>query len=39
MGSEYDQRDAEGFINLTGLPIRVHAAIQGGLREAEGGSE
>jgi len=39
MGSEYDQRDAEGFINLTGLPIRVHAAVQGGLREAEGGSE
>ena len=22
----YDQRDAEGFINLTGLPIRVAAA-------------
>ncbi|MDE0109383.1 MAG: argininosuccinate synthase [Bryobacterales bacterium] len=39
MGGEYDQRDAEGFINLTGLPIRVHAAVQGGLREAEGGSE
>ena len=39
MGGEYDQGDAEGFINLTGLPIRVHAAVQGGLREAEGGSE
>lgn len=39
MGDEYDQRDAHGFINLTGLPIRVHAAIQGGLREAKGGSE
>ena len=31
MGDEYDQRDAEGFINLTGLPIRVHAAVSGGL--------
>ena len=39
MGGEYDQSDAEGFINLTGLPIRVHAAVQGGLRDAEGGSE
>jgi len=27
MGAEYDQKDAEGFINLTGLPIRVHAAV------------
>lgn len=26
MGAEYDQKDAEGFINLTGLPIRVAAA-------------
>lgn len=39
MGDEYDQRDAQGFINLTGLPIRVHAAVQGGLRQAKGGSE
>ncbi len=31
MGDEYDQRDAEGFINLTGLPMRVHAAVQGRL--------
>ncbi len=31
MGEEYDQRDAAGFINLTGLPMRVHAAVQGGL--------
>ena len=31
MGEEYDQRDAEGFINLTGLPVRVHASVQGGL--------
>ena len=27
MGAEYDQKDAEGFINLVGLPIRVHAAV------------
>ncbi|MEZ5362590.1 MAG: argininosuccinate synthase [Bryobacterales bacterium] len=26
MGADYDQKDAEGFINLTGLPIRVAAA-------------
>jgi argininosuccinate synthase len=25
MGSEYDQKDAQGFINLVGLPIRVKA--------------
>lgn len=31
MGEEYDQRDAAGFINLTGLPVRVHASVQGGL--------
>ncbi len=30
MGEEYDQQDAAGFINLTGLPVRVHAAVQGG---------
>ncbi len=28
MGAEYDQKDAEGFINLTGLPMRVHGAVQ-----------
>ena len=38
MGDEYDQRDAEGLINLTGLPIRVHATVQGGLAAASGGS-
>ncbi len=27
MGAGYDQRDALGFINLIGLPIRVRAAI------------
>ena len=36
MGSEYDQRDARGFINLTGLPIRVHASVQGGLPDGKG---
>ena len=34
MGEEYDQRDAKGLINLTGLPIRVHATVQGGLAAA-----
>ena len=28
MGAEYDQRDARGFINLTGLPIQVRAALK-----------
>ncbi len=28
MGDEYDQKDAEGFINLVGLPIRVHGAVR-----------
>ena len=28
MGAEYNQKDAEGFINLTGLPMRVHGAVQ-----------
>jgi len=27
MGDDYNQKDAEGFINLVGLPIRVHAAV------------
>ncbi|MGA8580703.1 MAG: hypothetical protein WB579_18605 [Bryobacteraceae bacterium] len=25
MGASYDQKDALGFINLTGLPIKVRA--------------
>lgn len=29
MGASYDQKDAEGFINLIGLPIRVRAAVTG----------
>ncbi len=28
MGSEYDQRDARGFINLIGLPIQVQAGLK-----------
>ena len=28
MGSEYDQRDARGFINLIGLPIQVRASLE-----------
>jgi argininosuccinate synthase len=26
MGSDYDQKDAEGFINILGLPIKLAAA-------------
>jgi argininosuccinate synthase len=29
MGASYDQKDAEGFINLIGLPMRVRAAVTG----------
>jgi argininosuccinate synthase len=29
MGASYDQKDAQGFINLIGLPIRVRAAVSG----------
>ena len=32
MGADYDQKDAAGFINLVGLPIRVYASVQ---REAK----
>jgi argininosuccinate synthase len=28
MGSSYDQKDALGFINLIGLPIKVRALLQ-----------
>jgi argininosuccinate synthase len=30
MGASYDQKDALGFINLIGLPIKVRAALAGG---------
>ena len=29
MGASYDQKDALGFINLVGLPIKVRAALSG----------
>jgi len=29
MGASYDQKDALGFINLVGLPIKVRAALAG----------
>ena len=29
MGADYDQKDAQGFINLIGLPIKVRAAVTG----------
>src|SRR5215469_8968801 len=28
MGAEYDQKDAQGFINLIGLPLRVRAQLE-----------
>jgi argininosuccinate synthase len=32
MGAGYDQKDALGFINLTGLPIKVRASLNSQLR-------
>jgi argininosuccinate synthase len=32
MGADYDQKDAEGFINILGLPIKLAAAKGGALR-------
>ena len=34
MGASYDQKDALGFINLIGLPIKVRAACGGQSRQA-----
>ncbi len=34
MGAEYNQKDAEGFINLTGLPIKVRAAVMSGAKKS-----
>lgn len=31
----YNQRDAEGFINLYGLPIKVQALLQGAMKESQ----
>jgi argininosuccinate synthase len=33
MGAEYDQKDAAGFINLVGLPIKVRAAVAAGTKK------
>ena len=33
MGADYDQKDAQGFINLIGLPIKVRTAVTGGLKK------
>jgi argininosuccinate synthase len=30
MGADYDQKDALGFINLIGLPIRIQASLKKG---------
>jgi argininosuccinate synthase len=30
MGASYDQKDAQGFINLIGLPMKVRAAVTSG---------
>ncbi|HLI35038.1 MAG TPA: argininosuccinate synthase [Terriglobia bacterium] len=39
MGADYDQRDAEGFINILGLPLKMEALkrqkAEGGKRKAE----
>jgi hypothetical protein len=34
MGAEYDQKDAAGFINLVGLPIKVRAAVASGAKKS-----
>jgi argininosuccinate synthase len=34
MGSDYDQRDAEGFINILGLPVKLAAAQKARARRA-----
>ena len=34
MGADYDQKDAQGFINLIGLPIKVRAAVIGGAKKS-----
>lgn len=34
MGSDYDQRDAAGFINILGLPVKIEA-MRGGKQKAE----
>jgi argininosuccinate synthase len=36
MGAEYDQKDALGFINLIGLPIRTRALIEKAKEQAQG---
>ena len=28
MGADYNQKDAEGFINILGLPLRLEAALR-----------
>jgi hypothetical protein len=28
MGSSYNQKDAEGFIHLFGLPVKVRALVE-----------
>jgi len=37
MGADYDQKDAEGFINILGLPVTIAAAKQAGTRAAAAG--
>ncbi|MBI4166112.1 MAG: argininosuccinate synthase, partial [Acidobacteria bacterium] len=34
MGADYDQKDAEGFINITGLPVRIAAAKRAAASQA-----
>ncbi len=37
MGASYDQKDALGFINLIGLPIKVRASLNGSVMKLWGG--
>ena len=37
MGADYNQKDAEGFINILGLPVRIAAAKQASTRAAAAG--
>jgi hypothetical protein len=39
MGAEYDQKDALGFINLIGLPIKMRASVTQATRPAVSGKK
>ncbi|MDE3180010.1 MAG: argininosuccinate synthase [Acidobacteriota bacterium] len=37
MGSDYDQKDAAGFINILGLPLKIEAQLRGRARARRAG--